>query len=39
MGTRREMKPVVVDDTPIVIDLDTKLDLDTQVQNAIVTQQ
>ena len=39
MGTRREVKPVVIDDTPIVIDLDTKLDLDTPLQNAVVTQQ
>ena len=36
---RREIKPVVIEDTPIVIDLDAKLDLDTQVQNAVVTQQ
>ena len=39
MGTRREAKPVVVNSTPIMIDLDTKLDLDTQMQNAVVTQQ
>ena len=38
-GRRREVKPIVIDNTPIVIHLDTKLDLDTQVQNAIVTQQ
>ena len=39
IGTRREVKPIVIDDTPIMIDLDTKPDLDTQVQNAVVTQQ
>ena len=39
IGKRREVKPIVIDDTPIVIDLDTKLDLDTQVQNTVVTQQ
>ena len=33
------MKPIVIDDTPMVIDLDTKLDPDTKVQNAVVTQQ
>ena len=37
--TRRDVKPTVTDDTPIIIDLDTKLDLETQVQNAVVTQQ
>ena len=39
MGTRGEVKPIVIDDTPIVIDLDTKPDHDTQAQNAVVTQQ
>ena len=39
METRREVKPVVIDVTPIMIDLDTKVDLDTQVKNAVVTQQ
>ena len=38
-GTRKEIMPGVIDDPPIVIDLDTKPDLDTQVQNAVVTQQ
>ena len=38
-GRRREVKSIVIDDTPIVIDLDTKLDLETLVQNAVVTQQ
>ena len=38
-GTRKETKPVVIDNTPIVIDLDTKLDLDSHTQNAVVTQQ
>ena len=36
---RGEVKPVVIDDTPILVDLDTKPDLDTQVQNDVVTQQ
>ena len=39
VGRRREVKPIVIGDTPIVIDLDTKPDFDTQVQNAVVTQQ
>ena len=38
-GRRREVKSIVIDDTPIVIDLDTKQDFDTQAQNAVVTQQ
>ena len=37
--TRREVKPTVTDDTPIIIDLDTKPDLNTQMQNVVVTQQ
>ena len=37
--TRREVKLTTTDDTPIIIDLDTKPDLNTQVQNAVVTQQ
>ena len=37
--TRKEVKPVVIDDPPIVIDLDTKPDLDIHSQNAVVTQQ
>ena len=39
IGKRREVKPIVIDDTPIVIDLDTKPDIDTHVQNTVVTQQ
>ena len=35
---RKETKPTVIDDTPIIIDLDTKLDIDTQLQDAAVTQ-
>ena len=38
-GTRKEVKPVVIDNSPIVIDLDAKLDLDSHTQNAVVTQQ
>ena len=30
---------MVIDDTPIVIDIDTKPNLHTQVQNTVVTQQ
>ena len=29
----KEIKPVVIDDTPTIIDLDDKLDIDTQSQN------
>ena len=35
--TRNEVKPTVTDDTPIIIDLDTKPDLETQSQNVVVT--
>ena len=38
-GTRKEVKPVVVDNSPIVIDLDMKPDLDLHTQNTVVTQQ
>ena len=38
-GTRKEVKPVVLDNSPLVIDLDTKPDLDAHTQNAVVTQQ
>ena len=38
-GTRKEVKSIVIDDPSIVIDLDTKPDLDIQAQNAVVTQQ
>ena len=38
-GTRKEVRPVVIDNSPLVIDLDTKLDLDTHAQNAVVIQQ
>ena len=38
-GTRKEVKPVVIDNSPIVIDLDAKPDLDSHTQNAVVTQQ
>ena len=38
-GIRKEVKPVVIDNTPIVIDLDAKLDLKSYTQNAVVTQQ
>ena len=37
-GTRKEVKPVVVDNTPIVIDLGMKPDLDSHIQNAVSTQ-
>ena len=37
--TNKTKRREVTDDTPIIIDLDTKLDLDTQLQNAVVTQQ
>ena len=30
-SNRKEPKPTVIDDTPIIIDLDTKLDIDTQL--------
>ena len=35
--TRKETKPIIIDDTPTTIDLDTKTGLDTQSQNATVT--
>ena len=35
---RREVKPTVIDDTPVIIDLDTKPNFDTQLQNDVVTQ-
>ena len=35
--TRKETKPIIVDDTPTFIDLDTKTGLDTQSQRDTVT--
>ena len=35
---RKETKPTVIQDTSIIIDLDTKSDIDTQLQVAAVTQ-
>ena len=35
---RRETKPIIINDTPTVIDLDTKPEPDTQSQDAAVTQ-
>ena len=35
--TRKEIKPIVIDDTPTIIDSDTKTGLDTQSQDATVT--
>ena len=35
--TRKETKPIIIDDVPIIIDLDTKTGLDTQSQDATVT--
>ena len=35
---RREAKPIIINDTPTVIDLDTKPELDTQSQDTAVTQ-
>ena len=34
---KQPLKPVIIDDTSIVIDLDTKSDLDTELQDATVT--
>ena len=34
---RKEIKPIVIDDEPTIIDLDTKTGIDTQVQDATVT--
>ena len=34
--TRKETKPIIIDDTPTTIDLDTKTGLDTQSQDATV---
>ena len=34
---RKEIKPVIIDDDPTVIDLDTKTGIDTQVHDATVT--
>ena len=35
--TRKETKPIIIDDTPTTIDLDTKTGLDTQSQDVTVT--
>ena len=35
---RREAKPIIIDDTPIVIDFGTEPELDTQLKDAAVTQ-
>ena len=34
---RKEIKPIIIDDGPTVIDLDTKAGIDTQTQDATVT--
>ena len=34
---RKEVKPIIIDDEPTIIDLDTKVGIDTQVQDAAVT--
>ena len=34
---RKEIKPIIIDDEPTIIDLDTKTGIDTQVQDAAVT--
>ena len=34
VSKRKETKPTVINDTPIIIDLDTKPDIDTQLQDA-----
>ena len=39
VSKRKETKPTVIEDTPIIIDLDTKPDLDPHVQDAVVMQQ
>ena len=38
-GTRKEVKLVVIDNSPLVIDLDTKVDLESPTQSAVVMQQ
>ena len=35
---RREIKPIIIDDTSTVIDLDAKPELDTKLQDATITQ-
>ena len=35
--TRKEAKPIIIDDTPTTTDLDTKTGLDTQSQGATMT--
>ena len=35
--TRKEIKPIIIDDTPTIIDLDTKTGLDTQSQGDTMT--
>ena len=35
--TRKEIKPIIIDDTPTIIDLDTKTGLDTQSQEDTMT--
>ena len=34
---RKEIKPIIIDDEPTIIDLDTKTGIDTQMQDAAVT--
>ena len=34
---RKEIKPIIIDDGPSIIDLDSKTEIDTQVQDAAVT--
>ena len=36
--TRKEIKPIIIDDTPTIIDLDTKTGLDTQSQDCTMTE-
>ena len=38
VSKRKETKPTVINNTPIVIDLDSKLDFDSQAQDALVIQ-
>ena len=35
--SRKELQPIVIDDRPTIIDLDTKMGINTQMQNATVT--
>ena len=33
---RKEMKPIIIDDEPTIIDLDTKVGIETQTQDTTV---